>query len=285
MNPQTTWQAVVREAAARAVGEDVGPMDVTSRLIPAERQGTAVLLAREPCVLAGIDLAEAVFREVDGSLKWKALAKDGDRLMAGNPVAEICGSARSILTGERCALNFLQRLSGIATRTAEFVQAVEGTPTKILDTRKTTPGLRALEKHAVRCGGGESHRMGLYDAVLIKENHLALMPEKDLAGLVTRARQENPDLPVIVEADSVSLAKQLLSLKPDRILLDNLSPAEVAEVVRERDRLGSGVPLEASGGVTRERAQELAKAGADCVSVGALTHSARAIDFALDWRT
>ena len=276
---------MVREAAARAVGEDIGPADVTSRLIPQERQGHAVLLTREPCVLAGMDLAEAVFREVDGSLKWKASAKDGDRLRAGQEAAEITGPARSILSGERCALNFLQRLSGIATRTAEFVQAVAGTKTKILDTRKTTPGLRALEKHAVRCGGGESHRMGLYDAVLIKENHLALVSEKDLTGLVTRARQENPDLAVIVEADSVSLAKQLLSLKPDRILLDNLSPAEVAEVVRERDRLGSGIPLEASGGVTRERAQELAKAGADYLSVGALTHSARAIDFALDWRT
>ena len=280
-----TWRAVVREAAARAVGEDIGPADVTSRLIPQERQGHAVLLTREPCVLAGMDLAEAVFREVDGSLKWKSSAKDGDRLRAGQEAAEIAGPARSILSGERCALNFLQRLSGIATRTAEFVQAVAGTKTKILDTRKTTPGLRALEKHAVRCGGGESHRMGLYDAVLIKENHLALVSEKDLTGLVTRARQENPDLAVIVEADSVSLAKQLLSLKPDRILLDNLSPAEVAEVVRERDRLGSGIPLEASGGVTRERAQELAKAGADYLSVGALTHSARAIDFALDWRT
>ena len=276
---------MVREAAARAVGEDIGPADVTSRLIPQERQGHAVLLTREPCVLAGMDLAEAVFREVDGSLKWKSSAKDGDQLRAGQEVAEIAGPARSILSGERCALNFLQRLSGVATRTAEFVQAVAGTKTKILDTRKTTPGLRALEKHAVRCGGGESHRMGLYDTVLIKENHLALVPEKDLAGLVTRARQENPDLPVIVEADSVSLAKQLLGLKPDRILLDNLSSAEVAEVVRERNRLGSGIPLEASGGVTRERAQELAKAGADFLSVGALTHSARAIDFALDWRT
>ncbi|NCZ96289.1 nicotinate-nucleotide diphosphorylase (carboxylating), partial [bacterium] len=156
MNPQETWRAVVREAAARAVGEDVGPMDVTSRLIPPEREGTAVLLTREPCVLAGMDVAEAVFREVDGKLKWKPLAKDGDRLSAGEGVAEVSGSARSILSGERCALNFLQRLSGVATRTAEFVKAVDGTKAKILDTRKTTPGLRALEKHAVRCGGGVS---------------------------------------------------------------------------------------------------------------------------------
>jgi nicotinate-nucleotide pyrophosphorylase (carboxylating) len=283
MNSQATWQAVVREAAARAVGEDVGPMDVTSRLIPADRTGTAVLLTREPCVLAGLDVAEAVFREVDGNLKWKALAKDGDRLKAGQAVAEVEGSARSVLSGERCALNFLQRLSGVATRTAEFVQAVKGTGAKILDTRKTTPGLRALEKHAVRCGGGVNHRMGLYDAVLLKENHLAFVTEKDLAALGQRAKQENPDLPVIVEADSVGLAKQLLALKPDRILLDNLKPEEIREVVQERSRAGSKIPLEASGGVTLERAKALAAAGADFISVGALTHSAKAVDFALDW--
>jgi len=284
MNAQETWRAVVREAAARAVGEDVGPADVTSRLIPAERQGTAVLLTRESCVLAGMDVAEAVFREVDGNLKWKALAKDGDRLKAGQLVAEIAGPARSILSGERCALNFLQRLSGVATRTAEFVQAVAGTQAKILDTRKTTPGLRALEKHAVRCGGGVNHRMGLYDAVLLKENHLALVPEKDFADLVARARKENPDLPVIVEADGVALAVQLLGLEPDRILLDNLSPPDVAQVVMEKRRIGSSIPLEVSGGVTVERAREYAQAGADFISVGSLTHSARAIDFALDWK-
>ena len=259
-------------------------MDVTSRLIPADRTGTAVLLTREPCVLAGLDVAEAVFREVDGNLKWKALAKDGDRLKAGQAVAEVEGSARSVLSGERCALNFLQRLSGVATRTAEFVQAVEGTRAKILDTRKTTPGLRALEKYAVRCGGGVNHRMGLYDAVLLKENHLAFVPEKDLPALLQRAKQENPDLPVIVEADRVGLAKQLLAFKPDRILLDNLTPEQVREVVQERNRSGAQTPLEASGGVTVERAKALALAGTDFISVGSLTHSAKAIDFALDWK-
>jgi len=274
---------VVREAAARAVGEDVGPMDVTSRLIPADRTGTAVLLTREPCVLAGLEVAEAVFREVDGNLKWKALAKDGERLEPGQACAEIAGSARGILSGERCALNFLQRLSGVATRTAEYVKAVEGTKARILDTRKTTPGLRALEKYAVRCGGGVNHRMGLYDAVLLKENHLAWTGEKGLAEFIQRARQENPDSPVIVEADSVNLAKELLTLAPDRILLDNLTPDQVGQVVRERQRLGKPIPLEASGGVTPERAGALAQAGADFISVGALTHSARAIDFALDW--
>ena len=275
---------MVREAAARAVGEDVGPIDVTSRLLPAESQGVAVLLVREPCVLAGLDVAEAVFREVDGNLKWNALAKDGDRLAAGQVAAQVSGSARSILTGERCALNFLQRLSGVATRTDEFVQAVAGTRAKILDTRKTTPGLRALEKHAVRCGGGVSHRMGLYDVVLIKENHLARVPGQNLPEMIRRAREQNPDLPVIVEADSVALAKQLLPLRPDRILLDNLTPTQVAEVVEERKRSGAQIPLEASGGVTLERAKALAQTGADFISVGAITHSAKAIDFALDWK-
>ena len=285
MNPQETWRAVVREAAARAVGEDVGPMDVTSRLLPAESQGIALLLVREPCVLAGLDVAEAVFREVDGNLKWKALAKDGDRLVARQAVAEVSGSARSILSGERCALNFLQRLSGVATQTAEFVKTVAGTKARILDTRKTTPGLRALEKHAVRCGGGVSHRMGLYDAVLIKENHLKWVAEKDVADLIRRAREQNPDLPVIVEADRVALAKQLLPLRPDRILLDNLSPQEVREVVEARNQAGSNIPLEASGGVTLESAPALAQAGVDFISVGALTHSFRAMDFALDWKS
>ena len=284
MNPQETWRAVVREAAARAVGEDVGPMDVTSRLIPPEREGTAVLLTREPCVLAGMDVAEAVFREVDGKLKWKPLAKDGDRLSAGEGVAEVSGSARSILSGERCALNFLQRLSGVATRTAEFVKAVDGTKAKILDTRKTTPGLRALEKHAVRCGGGVSHRMGLYDAVLIKENHLAWVPDEELHDLIRRAREQNPDLPVIVEADRVALARKLIPLHPDRILVDNMTPEQIREVVQERDRSGRKIPLEVSGGITLERARGFAQAGADFLSVGAITHSAGAIDFALDWK-
>lgn len=285
MGPQETWHAVVREAAARAVGEDVGPTDVTSRLIPRDRVGTAILVTREPCVLAGMDIAEAVFREVDGTLKWKSLAHDGDRIQAGQAVAEVAGSVCGILTGERCALNFLQRLSGVASRTAEFVRAVAGTSVRILDTRKTTPGLRALEKHAVRCGGGGNHRMGLYDAVLLKENHLFWVGEKDLAGLLGKARKENPDCPVMVEADCVPLAKQLLSLGPDRILLDNLSPQEVREVVQAKKGLGSKTALEATGGVTLERAAELAQTGVDYISVGAITHSSRAIDFALDWKT
>lgn len=276
---------MVREAAARAVGEDVGPLDVTSRLtVPKELRATGMLVCKEPCVLAGLDVAEAVFREVDGSLRWHTKARDGDRLEKGHGVAEVEGCAQSILTGERCALNFLQRLSGVATLTAVFVQAVKGTRAQILDTRKTTPGLRALERHAVRAGGGVNHRTGLYDGVLIKENHQSLMGPGSLSDSIQRARREFPELTLVVEADSVPLAESLLKEPVDRILLDNLTAKQVAQVVSRRNSLGVKVELEASGGVTPARAEELAKAGVEWISVGALTHSAKAIDFSLDIR-
>jgi nicotinate-nucleotide pyrophosphorylase (carboxylating) len=277
------WQAVVREAAARAVGEDVGPSDVTSRtVIPEGAFAVAVVVAKEPCVLAGLEVAEAVFREVDGALKWSAKAKDGDRIVKGDVVAEVEGAARSILTAERCALNFLQQLSGVATQTAVFVNAIKGTSARILDTRKTTPGLRALERHAVRCGGGVNHRTGLYDGILIKENHLIFISPTELGGVIKKARAAYPDLPLVVEADSVALAEKLLSQPVDRILLDNLSPEEVTEVVALRAKKGAKVDLEASGGVTEVRALALAKAGVEWISIGGITHSARAMDFSLD---
>ena len=277
------WQAVVREAAARAAGEDVGPTDVTSRtVIPEGASATAILVAKEACVLAGLEVAEAVFREVDGSLRWSAKAKDGDRIMKGGVVAEVEGSARSILMAERCALNFLQQLSGVATQTAAYVNIVKGTSARILDTRKTTPGLRALERHAVRCGGGVNHRTGLYDGILIKENHLIFISPTELNGVIKKARAAYPDLPLVVEADSVALAERLLSQPVDRILLDNLSPEQVTEVVALRAKMGTKVDLEASGGVTEEKALALAKAGVEWISVGGITHSARAMDFSLD---
>ena len=277
------WQAVVREAAARAVGEDVGPSDVTSRIvIPEDASATAVLVAKEACVLAGLELAEAVFREVDGSLRWSAKAKDGDRIIKGGVVAEVEGSARSILTAERCALNFLQQLSGVATKTAAFVDSIKGTSARILDTRKTTPGLRALERYAVRCGGGVNHRTGLYDGILIKENHLIFISPTELNGVIKKARAAYPDLPIVVEADSVALAERLLPQPVDRILLDNLSPEQVTEVVALRAKMGTKVDLEASGGVTEQKALALAKAGVEWISVGGITHSARAMDFSLD---
>ena len=280
---QKDWQAVVREAAARAVGEDVGPDDVTSRILIAEgAKATGFLVAREPCLLAGMDVAEAVFREVDGQLKWRALAQDGERILAGRKVAEVIGSARSILTGERCALNFIQRLSGVATLTAEYVRQTEGTVARILDTRKTTPGLRALEKQAVRLGGGINHRTGLYDGILVKENHLALISLSDLPEILRKAGQNHPELPIVVEADNCELAKKLLQLPIQRVLLDNMTSDQINEIVATRKGLNSQVQIEASGGVTLERARELARAGVDWISVGKLTHSARSIDFSLD---
>jgi len=280
---QKDWQAVVREAAARAVGEDVGPDDVTSRILIAEGvKATGFLVAREPCVLAGMDVAEGVFREVDGELKWRALAQDGERILAGRKVAEVTGSARSILTGERCALNFIQRLSGVATLTADYVRQTEGTGAKILDTRKTTPGLRALERQAVRLGGGTNHRTGLYDGILVKENHLALVSLSDLPELLMKASRNHPDLPIVVEADSCELAEKLLKLPIQRVLLDNMTLDQVNKVVAARKTRASRVQIEASGGVTLERARDLARAGVDWISVGRLTHSARSIDFSLD---
>jgi len=280
---QKDWQAVVREAAARAVGEDVGPDDVTSRLMISEGiQATGFLVAREPCVLAGMEVAEAVFREVDGQLKWRTLAQDGEMILAGRKVAEVTGSARSVLTGERCALNFVQRLSGVATLTAEYVQQTEGTAAKILDTRKTTPGLRALERQAVRLGGGMNHRTGLYDGILVKENHLTLLSLSDLPNLLKKAAQNHPDLPMVVEADNCDLAKKLLQLPIQRLLLDNMTLVQINEIVAARKKLASQVQIEASGGVTLQRAQELARTGVDYISVGKMTHSARSIDFSLD---
>ena len=277
------WQAIVREAAARAVGEDVGPDDVTSRaFIGEEALATGALVAREDCVLAGMDVAEAVFREVDGRLVWETLIQDGQKVGPNQSVAKVRGSARSILTGERCALNFLQRLSGVATLTAEYVRATAGTRTKILDTRKTTPGLRALERQAVRLGGGVNHRAGLYDGYLVKENHLSLVDPEKLPELIQQARASHPDLALVVEADSVELAMRLLLLPVDRILVDNLTADQLREIVNVKRSRSLGIEIEASGGVTLERAQALSQAGVDFISVGKLTHSARSIDFSLD---
>ena len=277
------WQAIVREAAARAVGEDVGPDDVTSRaFIGEEATATGVLVAREDCVLAGMDVAEAVFREVDGRLVWETLIQDGQKVGPNQSVAKVRGSARSVLTGERCALNFLQRLSGVATLTAEYVRAIAGTRTKILDTRKTTPGLRALERQAVRLGGGVNHRAGLYDGYLVKENHLSLVNSERLPELIQQARASHPDLALVVEADSLELAMKLLLLPVDRILVDNLTADQVREIVKVKRSRSLGIEIEASGGVTLERAQALSQAGVDFISVGKLTHSARSIDFSLD---
>jgi len=270
---------IIREAASRALGEDRGPADITTRAcVKPEVQATARIFAKEPCVLAGLPVAEQVFREVDISLLLTAKAQDGATLQTGETALEIRGSAASILTGERSALNFLQQLSGVATETRRYVEAVAGTKTKILDTRKTAPGLRALQKYAVRCGGGVNHRFGLYDRFLIKDNHLALMGGS-LAQAVKAARALDPEAILEVEADRLDQVAEIVALGVDVILLDNMSLDEMRAAVA---LIGGRVPTEASGNMTLTRVHDVAGTGVDFISVGALTHSVRAIDFSLE---
>ena len=231
-------------------------------------------------MLAGMPVAEQVFREQDISLKLTARAEDGASLKPGDTVLEITGSAASILTAERCALNFLQQLSAVATQTRRFVEAVAGTKAKILDTRKTAPGLRAVQKYAVRCGGGANHRFGLYDRFLIKDNHLALMGTgRRLAEAILAARLLDPDAVLEVEVDHLGQIPEIVALGVDVILLDNMSLDEMRACV---ELIAGRAATEASGNMTLERVPDVARTGVDFISVGALTHSIRAIDFSLE---
>jgi nicotinate-nucleotide pyrophosphorylase (carboxylating) len=273
--------AIVREAAARALGEDRGPADITTlACVRPETRARARIFAKEPCVLAGLPVAEQVFREQDATLVLTPRAGDGDMLKAGDTALEVSGSAASILTGERSALNFLQQLSGIATETRRYVEAVAGTRVQILDTRKTAPGLRALQKYAVVCGGGANHRFGLYDRFLIKDNHLALMgPGRTLADAVKAARALDPQALLEVEVDHVGQVPEVISLGPDIILLDNMTTAEMRASV---GLIAGRAKTEASGNMTLKRVAEVAATGVDYISIGALTHSVRSIDFSLE---
>ena len=261
-----------------ALAEDIGTGDVTSRLtVPASKRARAALVARSGGVLAGIAVCRDTFLSIDPTVRFTAKLKDGDEFHRGQILAEVSGRARSLLAAERTALNFVQRLSGIATATRRFVGAVRGTKAVIRDTRKTTPGWRALEKYAVRCGGGTNHRVGLYDMILIKDNHIAA------AGSITAAieRCRSSRLPVEVEARTLADVNEALAGGAKRILLDNMKPAVVKSavaLVRGRAR------LEASGGITLANVRRYALAGVDCISVGAITHSAPAADIALDFR-
>jgi nicotinate-nucleotide pyrophosphorylase (carboxylating) len=280
------WREKAREDVLRALREDCGNLgftrgDITSfALVDEDTQADAkILLKADTGVLAGIDMVEMVFHEVDSRVKIKRKAKDGDRIQKGQEVLNIQGSARAVLTAERTALNFLQHLSGIATETADYVQAVEGMNVQILDTRKTTPGLRLLEKYAVACGGGVNHRMGLHDAFLVKDNHLALM--KNNGGLkeaVRRARHLQPQALLTIEAETLEQVTELVDLGVERILLDNMSNAQMAEAVRI---VAGRCKVEASGGITLDRVRAVAATGVDFISIGALTHSVRALDFSL----
>ena len=267
---------------AIALREDLGAGDITTGFfVPEKLQALGRVIARERAVVAGGETAAEVFRRVNPQLTVAILQPDGTALSGGETILEVRGPARSILTAERVALNFLQRLSGIATLTRQFVDATGKSRAKILDTRKTTPGLRALEKAAVVAGGGANHRFNLSDMVLVKDNHLnAGSGFAEFAGAIQRLRQERPGIRIEVEADRLEQVRSFLEIEGiDIILLDNMKPSEMREAVAlGRDK----VKFEASGGVTLKTVRQIAATGVDYISVGALTHSARAIDISLE---
>jgi nicotinate-nucleotide pyrophosphorylase (carboxylating) len=264
-------ERVVRTALA----EDVGAGDVTTDgIVSPDARARARLHLEEPGVICGLDAARAVFAQLDGALRFDALASEGTVLEEPAAIADLEGAARAILTGERTALNLLGRLCGIATLTRRYVEAVAGTGATILDTRKTTPGLRALEKYAVRCGGGANHRFGLDEAILVKENHLRIAG--GIAAAVAALRNGRS---IEVEAETLAEVEQALAAGVDRILLDNMSSAEIGRAV---ELAGSRVPLEASGGITLDNVRAYAETGVDFISVGALTHAARSLHVSLE---
>ena len=269
--------ALFREVVRRALAEDLGWGDVTTEAtVSATLRSRGVIQAKGDCVLAGLDVAAEAFRQLDPGAVFAARYKDGERCSVGTVVAEVHGSAAAMLTAERTALNFLQRLSGVATLTRRFVDAAKGRIT-ILDTRKTTPTLRALEKYAVRAGGGTNHRSGLDDGILIKDNHIRL--GGGVAEVLRRMKAARQEMPIEIEAQSLEQVDASIAAGADVILLDNLPLEQVREAVR---RIAGRAKVELSGGVTLDRVPELAQTGADYVSVGALTHSAPAVDLSFE---
>lgn len=268
---QRDIEAIVR----RALDEDLP--DITSEAIfPPQDRGRARFVAKGAGVLAGLPFAEATFRAIELPAEFIAKASDGDAVVSGSVIAEVSASVIALLSGERTALNLLQRASGIATLTRRYVEAIHGTHAKIFDTRKTAPGLRALDKYAVRCGGGNNHRIGLHDMFLIKNNHA------DRAGSITaaveRIRRRNMPQKIMVEVRTMAELDEALALRPDFILLDNMTPAELRQAV---ERTAGAVALEASGGITLENVRAIAETGVDRISVGALTHSVTALDISM----
>jgi nicotinate-nucleotide pyrophosphorylase (carboxylating) len=273
----------IEEIIDRALVEDLGKGDVTTEaLIPADRRGTGFIVAKKEGILAGINVAKEVFHRVDPELTVEILLEDGAGVKPGSKLANVSGSIASILKAERVALNFLQRLSGIASETNRYVEAVKGLPVRIMDTRKTTPGLRSLEKHAVKAGGGENHRMSLGDGILIKDNHLAALRSRglDIKQIVARARQNSPQrLPVEVEVGTVSEALEAAEAGADIVMLDNMNLEDMRKAVKS---IHGRALVEASGGITLDNVRAVAETGVDFISIGALTHSARALDISLE---
>ncbi len=269
-------KADIAAAVRRALAEDLGTGDVTAALLPADGSSAATVITREDAVLCGTDWFDAVFAQLDTTLRVSWLVQDGDAIRANQELCRLHGPTRALLSGERCALNFLQTLSATATATRRYVAAIAGTGAQILDTRKTVPSLRAAQKYAVRCGGGRNHRMGLYDAILIKENHIAAAGSIERA--VSMARALYPDLSIEVEVENLDEQQQALAAHADIILLDNFSIAELSEAVA----LNAGrAKLEASGGITLDNVRAIASTGVDFISVGALTKHVHAVDLSL----
>ncbi len=266
----------IRANVRRALEEDLGPGDVNVDFLPAAARADARVICREAIVLAGAPWFDACFAELAPSTSIRWHYADGDRVPANAELCRMTGSARALLSGERTALNFLQTLSATATTTARYVDAVAGTSTTILDTRKTLPGLRFAQKYAVRCGGGSNHRMGLFDQFLIKENHITVAG--GVIPAVTEARQSRPDLPLVVEVENLDELRQAISAGADRALLDEFDEADIATAVRLAD---GKLLLEVSGSVTLDRLAQLARLGVDFISVGALTKNIRAIDLSM----
>jgi nicotinate-nucleotide pyrophosphorylase (carboxylating) len=274
----------IRRAVQAALAEDVGSGDATTlATVPADAAARASMVAREALTVAGLAFAETAFRELSPQVQLERRVQDAQRVESGATLLRVSGPARAILTAERVALNFVQRLSGVATLTELFVEAVRGTRARILDTRKTTPGWRRFEKYAVVCGGGRNHRLGLFDQVLIKDNHLAALRDASpnaIAAAVRRARAGYPQLKVEIEADTREQAAQAVAAGADIILLDNMPPDQLRAAV---ELIAGRAQTEASGGVNLATVRAIAETGVDFISVGALTHSARAMDIGLDF--
>jgi nicotinate-nucleotide pyrophosphorylase (carboxylating) len=277
---KTPDPAYVTETVRTALREDVGSGDLTAQLIPESRKARATVITREDAVLCGCAWFDEVFRQLDPGIRVTWSAHDGDRVQADQKLCTLEGSARALLSGERTALNFLQSLSGTATVTQHYVDAVSGTGCRILDTRKTVPGLRLAQKYAVSCGGGTNHRIGLFDAILVKENHIAAAGS--IAAAIRAARALAPDVMLEVEVENLSELSQALDGAVDRILLDNFSLDDMrAAVEATRRHRSKGVELEASGNMSLETLREVAATGVDFISVGSLTKHVRAIDLSM----
>jgi nicotinate-nucleotide pyrophosphorylase (carboxylating) len=267
------------QQVARALVEDIGSGDLTAALIPADRMGRATVITREQAIVCGIPYVEASFHGVDGRVRLEWRVAEGDSVAANQPLVNLEGPARALLTGERTALNFLQLLSGTATAAHSYAALLEGTNCRLLDTRKTIPGLRSAQKYAVRVGGGHNHRMGLFDGILIKENHI--MAAGSIAAAVAAAKRGSARVPIEVEVENLSELQQAIAAGADIAMLDDFSLEAMREAVAMNANAAKPLKLEASGGITTATIREIAETGVDFISVGALTHSVDAVDLSM----